>query len=265
MFFALPFPPIDPVIVSFGPFAIRWYGLAYLAGLLLGVYAIRKMAEAKSPHAVSRQQAEDLLVWMVIGVIAGGRLGFALFYEPSYYLAHPLEVITGITKGGMSFHGGLLGVISATIIYARRHGIQLLPLADLVACASPIGLFFGRIANFINGEHFGHVSDVPWAVYFPRGGDLPRHPSQIYEAALEGLVLFIVLHLLWRQDAIREKPGILTGVFLIGYGLARISLEFVRIPDGYIGFLTIGQALSIPMIVVGLGFIAFARRKRNAP
>jgi len=240
---------------------VRWYGLAYVAGLLLGIYALRKMAEAKPPHAVNRQQAEDLLVWMLLGVILGGRLGFALFYGLPYYLEHPLEIITGITKGGMSFHGGLLGVVLATIVYAKRHKLELLQLADLVACASPIGLFFGRIANFINGEHFGHVTTVPWAMVFPYGGDLPRHPSQLYEAGLEGLVLFIVLFIFWRRDAIRMHAGTLTGIFLIGYGLARIAMEFFRVPDGYVGFLTIGQTLSVPMILAGIGFIVYARKR----
>jgi len=261
MFFALPFPAIDPIIFSIGPVAVRWYGLAYVAGLMLGIYALRKMAEAKPPHPVNRRQAEDLLVWVLLGVILGGRFGFALFYGLPYYLEHPLEIVTGITKGGMSFHGGLLGVILATILYARRHKIELLQLADLVACASPIGLFFGRIANFINGEHFGHVTTVPWAMVFPLGGDLPRHPSQLYEAGLEGLALLIILHIFWRRDAIRMRAGTLTGIFLIGYGLARIAMEFFRVPDGYVGFLTIGQALSIPMILAGIGFIAYARKR----
>jgi len=261
MLFALTFPAIDPILISFGPLAVRWYGIAYVAGLILGIYTIKKLAQLKPPHAVTRDQADDLMVWMLLGIIVGGRVGFALFYGLPYYLEHPLEVITGITKGGMSFHGGFLGVIIATTLYAKRHKLVLLELADLIACASPIGLFFGRIANFINDEHFGRVTDVPWAVLFPRGGYLPRHPSQIYEAALEGLLLFIVLQILWRRDSIRLKAGTLTGVFFIGYGCSRIALEFFRVPDGYVGFLTIGQALSIPMVLAGLGFIVFARKQ----
>lgn len=260
MTFAIAFPSIDPVLVEIGPFAIRWYALAYVAGLLLGWRYMRLLAR-RSPVDIHRDDIGDFVVWATLGVLLGGRLGYVLFYNLDHYIQHPLTVFA-VWRGGMSFDGGLLGVLVATLLFVHRRGIRFLPFADLIACAAPIGLFFGRIANFINGELYGRMTDVPWAVVFPDGGPEPRHPSQLYEATLEGLVLFAVLYLLWRVDYVRRRWGILTGVFLAGYGVARITVEFFRQPDSQIGFLlggtTNGQWPSAPMVVFGVLFIVWA-------
>jgi len=260
MSFAIAFPSIDPVLIDIGPFAIRWYALAYIAGLLLGWWYMRVLAR-RSPAAIHRDDIGDFFVWATLGVLLGGRLGYVLFYDLDKYIQDPLAVLE-IWRGGMSFHGGLLGVVVATLLFVHRRGIQFLPFADMIACAAPIGLFLGRIANFINGELYGRVTDLPWAMVFPHGGPEPRHPSQLYEATLEGLVLFVVLHLLWRVDYVRRRSGMVTGVFLAGYGVARITVEFFRQPDSQIGFLlggtTSGQWLSAPMVVFGVLFIAWA-------
>lgn len=255
------FPDIDPIIFQIGPFALRWYALAYLAGLFLGLAYMHSLS-SKFQMGVSRDDLSDFLTWAVLGVILGGRMGYVIFYQPAYYLDNPLAVLQ-VWKGGMSFHGGFLGVVISTIFFARGRNIELFWLADLVAVAAPIGLFFGRIANFINGELFGRMSDVPWAVIFPRGGAIPRHPSQLYESALEGLMLFVLLNILVRMGAVRNRPGILTGVFLIGYAIARIISELFREPDSYIGFLlagtTMGQWLSLPMLGLGLFLVLRAK------
>ncbi len=265
MLLAIPFPDIDPIIFQIGPFAVRWYALAYISGLL-GAWWYMRWLVARPPHAATRDEVDDFITWAMLGVVLGGRLGYVLFYKPEFYLANPLEALK-VWEGGMSFHGGLLGVAFVTVLFARRRGIALLPFADALAAAAPIGLFLGRLANFINGELYGRVTEVPWAVVFPRGGDFPRHPSQIYEAALEGLVLFVVLHLLWRSDAVRARPGTLAGVFLLGYGLARAVVELFRQPDTYIGLLlggtTMGQWLSAPMMAVGLLLILRASAARR--
>lgn len=266
MTFAIAFPNIDPVLVQFGPFMIRWYSLAYIAGLLLGWRYIRLLAKWP-PARLHARDIDDFLVWATLGVILGGRLGYILFYNGDYFLANPLAVIE-VWKGGMSFHGGLLGVITATLIFCRRRRISLLVFGDLVAAAAPIGLFLGRLANFVNGELFGRVTDAPWGVVFPHGGPLPRHPSQIYEALLEGLLLFLLLLVLARFRNIRERPGVLTGVFLIGYGTSRLVIEVFRQPDVQIGFLTwgstMGQWLSAPMILAGLLLVFTAHPKPAA-
>lgn len=260
MTFVIPFPAIDPVLIQWGPLAIRWYSLAYIVGLLAGWRYIRALAR-KTPQAPEAHDIDDFLTWAILGVVIGGRLGYVLFYKFGYYLDNPLAILQ-VWKGGMSFHGGLLGVVVAGLLFVRRRGIRLLPFADLIACAAPIGLFLGRLANFINGELFGRVTDLPWAVVFPRGGPYPRHPSQLYEAALEGLALFVLLYILWRWKAVRQRPGLLTGVFLGGYGAARLTVELFRQPDTHIGFLiggtTMGQWLSAPMLVVGLLLIGLA-------
>ena len=261
----IPFPAIDPILIEFGPVAIRWYGLAYVAALLLGWrYIIRLAARPETP--VEPRAADDFLIWAMIGVVLGGRLGHVLFYQPAAYFADPAQILR-IWQGGMSFHGGMLGVAIAIVLFARRRHLPVLAIADLVAAAAPIGQFFGRLANFINGELYGRVSDVPWAMVFPAGGPLPRHPSQLYQAGIEGLALFIVLALLVRGGAL-AKPGTLTGAFLLGYGLARIFAEFFRAPDAYLGFLiggaTMGQLLSLPMLAVGGGLIWWARRQGDA-
>lgn len=264
MTFAIAFPNIDPVLIEFGPLAIRWYGLAYVAGLILGWRYVRRLVNGPPPVTPGRD-VDDFLVWATLGVVLGGRLGYVLFYQPAYYLSHPLAIFQ-VWAGGMSFHGGLLGVLIALLIFVRRRNIPLLAFGDVIACAAPIGLFFGRLANFINGELFGRETDVPWAMVFPNGGPMARHPSQLYEALMEGVLLFIVLYLLWRQKTVRRRPGVLTGVFLIGYALARSVAEVFRQPDTHIGFLlggtTMGQWLSVPMLLVGLYLILRARSPR---
>lgn len=255
------FPNIDPVAFWLGPFPVRWYALSYLAGFLLGWQYCLKIAGWDEKHRPSRDDIEDFLPWVILSVIFGGRVGYILFYNFDIYLEHPMEALK-IWQGGMSFHGGMLGVVFALIIYPKLRGFNMYRLADMVCAAAPIGLFFGRIANFINGELYGRVADVPWAMVFPGGGDQPRHPSQLYEAGLEGALLFFILFLLIRSDHIRNKPGIIAGVFLVEYGFFRIIVELFREPDAHIGFLfeyfSMGQLLSIPMIVAGLGLATFA-------
>ena len=256
----MPFPEIDPVAIAIGPFAIRWYALAFIVGLIGGWFYIGLFLR-QPPHIMTRPQLSDFFTWAIVGVIAGGRLGYVSFYQAPYYFETPIEILA-VWQGGMSFHGGLIGVVVAIIWFARRRNIPILALGDLVACAAPIGLFLGRLANFVNGELYGRVSDAPWAVVFPDGGELPRHPSQLYEAALEGVVLFIVMFVLVRFTKARTRPGLLMGIFLIGYGAARIFVELFREPDVQIGFLasgtTIGQWLSIPLLVAGIYFVYHA-------
>ncbi len=263
MIAAISFPEIDPVAISLGPLAIRWYALAYIAGLLIAWRYCRWLT-ARPPQAMSAEAFDDFLLWATLGIVLGGRLGDIVFYKPALYLANPQEILF-LWQGGMSFHGGLLGVAVAEVLFARRRGIRVLALADIVACAAPIGLFLGRIANLVNGELYGRASEVPWAMVFPHGGPQPRHPSQLYEAALEGLVLFLVLLFLVRRGAL-ERTGSLTGIFLMGYALARMSAEFFREPDAYLGFLiggtTMGQLLSLPMLLAGLALVIWARRAR---
>ncbi len=254
------FPNFDPVIFQIGPFAIRWYALAYIVGLV-GAWRYGIWLARREPNLVTAQHVDDFLVWATVGVILGGRLGYVFFYQPVYFLAHPLE-IPQMWNGGMSFHGGLIGVITAMILFARRRGIALFALADVIAATAPIGLLLGRIANFINGELWGRETDVPWGVIFPHAGPNPRHPSQLYEAFLEGFVLLIVLSCLvlaWRS---RWRVGLTSGAFLIGYSLSRMAVETVRQPDDYIGLLvfgsTWGQWLSVPMLLFGVYMIGRA-------
>jgi phosphatidylglycerol:prolipoprotein diacylglycerol transferase len=261
MLYVLPFPAIDPVLVQIGPFAIRWYALAYIAGLLLGWWYVKAYVK-KPPMAMSARDVDDFLVWATLGVILGGRPGYVLFYNLDVYLAHPLSIFE-VWQGGMSFHGGLVGVTVAIFLFCRKRSLSVLAVGDAIAVAAPIGLFFGRLANFVNGELFGRVTDVPWAIVFPRGGPEPRHPSQLYEAALEGLMLFLILFFAQRSERIRSKAGVLTGIFLIGYALSRIVVEMVREPDAQLGFLiggaTMGQLLSIPVVLGGL-YLVFRPR-----
>jgi phosphatidylglycerol:prolipoprotein diacylglycerol transferase len=262
----MPFPDINPIALQIGPLAIHWYGLAYVVGIL-GWWRYSIWLTKKFP-LVDRKLVDDYLVWAIIGVILGGRLGYVLFYKPEQYLANPLEIFQ-VWKGGMAFHGGLLGVVIATAIYTRRRGILFLNFADLAVCGVPIGLFFGRIANFINGELFGRVTDVSWGVIFPHGGPFPRHPSQLYEGLLEGLILFLILFYGAVFTRWPRRRGLLTGLFLGGYGLARITVEFFREPDAFLGYFggvfTMGQILSLPL--VGFGFFLTIRalvRDENA-
>jgi phosphatidylglycerol---prolipoprotein diacylglyceryl transferase len=276
----IPFPAINPEVFSFGPFvvdhwsigpfAVRWYALAYIAGLIIGWRYCLALAQ-RPPQVARPQDVDDFLVWATLGVVLGGRTGYVLFYNLTYYLQHPIEILF-LWRGGMSFHGGMLGVILAIVLFCRQRRIKLLSFADIICAAVPIGLFFGRIANFINGELWGRETNVPWAMIFP--GDprqLPRHPSQLYEACLEGILLFLVLWTLQRMGA-RQRPGLLSGVFLAGYGLARITVEFFREPDAQLGYLlgtaslglTMGQLLSLPLVIVGL-WLAFRAKPAAAP
>ncbi len=261
---ALAFPDIDPVLLSVGPLEVRWYALAYIAGLLLGWWLIGRLNRTP-PSPFSQRAYDDVLLWLVGGVLIGGRLGYVLLYNWPYFSVHP-EKILFVWEGGMSFHGGLLGVIVATWWMCRVHRMSFWAVADLLAVAAPIGIFFGRMANFINAELVGRVSDVPWAMVFP-GYALPRHPSQLYQAATEGLLLFVVLALLAFYSAARRYPGLLAGVFLLGYGLARIAMEQFREPDAHLGFVadlfTRGQLYSAPMLLIGLWCVWCAWRARR--
>tara|TARA_B100000614_G_C14423257_1_gene442896 strand:+ start:75 stop:875 length:801 start_codon:yes stop_codon:yes gene_type:complete len=254
---ALVYPDISPIAIEIGPFAIRWYAIAYIAGLVLGWRYVRHLC-GRVADWMTRVEVDDLLLWTTLGVVLGGRLGYVLFYRPSYYLSNPLEILA-MWEGGMSFHGGLIGVILAMILFARARGRSFWTVADPVACATPIGLFFGRIANFVNGELYGRITDSPLGMVFPHAGPEPRHPSQLYEATLEGLVLFAVLAVLAHRTRLSERRGALSGMFLIGYGLSRIVAELMRQPDDFLGFigfgLTMGQILSVPMVLMGALFV----------
>jgi phosphatidylglycerol---prolipoprotein diacylglyceryl transferase len=270
-FFAIPFPAFDPVLISIGPVAIRWYALAYIFGILLGWLYARAIIRSETlwggPAPLAVTDFDDFVLWVTLGTILGGRLGYVLFYNPAYFAAHPAEIVQ-LWKGGMSFHGGFLGCVLAVMLFARARSIPMLSLGDITCAVGPIGLFLGRLANFVNAELWGRPTDVPWAVVFPGGGPLPRHPSQLYEAALEGLVLFAVLAFLIRGGALR-RPGLVIGAFALGYGLARSFAELFREPDPQLGFLwgglTMGMLLSLPMILAGAGFIAFALSRKPAP
>lgn len=259
----LTYPSIDPVALQLGPLAIRWYSLAYVGGILLGWYYVKWLHKRLPIPGLTPKVLDDLVLWAVLGIVGGGRLGYVLFYKPAYYFAHPLEILQ-VWEGGMSFHGGLLGTLVAMYALCRKHRIPFLRMMDAVAAATPIGLCFGRLANFVNGELFGRVTDAPVGMLFPRGGPLPRHPSQLYEAALEGVALFIILFLLVRFTRARTRPGFVGGVFLAGYGLARATVECFREPDAYLGYLfgaiTMGQLLCVPMLALGGGLILRARR-----
>lgn len=264
---AIEFPNFDPVAIAIGPLQIRWYALGYLAGFLLGWAYARYLVKKDEPRGLrpNREDIDDYLPFAVLGVILGGRLGYVLFYQPAYYLSNPLEILQ-VWNGGMSFHGGVTGVIVSILAYAIAKGIPVFRLGDIFAVCCTFGLFFGRIANFINGELYGRVTDVPWGVVFPGGGELPRHPSQLYEAVLEGILLFVVLSMMIHRESIRSRPGIVAGVFLIGYALCRIFVEMFREPDWYLGFIagsmTMGQILCVPMLIAGAAFIAYALRKQ---
>jgi phosphatidylglycerol:prolipoprotein diacylglycerol transferase len=262
--FAIPFPTVDPVAIAIGPFAIRWYALAYIASLLIGWrYCLALADRTPAPLRIERKDVDDFLVWATLGVVLGGRIGYVLFYKPGYYLEHPLEALF-LWHGGMSFHGGAIGVTTAIVLFTRSRAIPVFAFGDIICAAIPIGLFFGRIANFINGELFGRITDVPWAMVFPNGGPMPRHPSQLYEAACEGILLFLLLLAAERNGA-RRYPGTISGLFLAGYAVARMSGELFRQPDVQLGFLifgtTMGQLLSIPVLVAGLAIIWWAQKK----
>ncbi|MEM6811732.1 MAG: prolipoprotein diacylglyceryl transferase [Pseudomonadota bacterium] len=255
------FPNIDPIAFSIGPFAIRWYALAYLAGFIGGWRYALWLSSKDKDLLPTREQVDDFFPWAILGVILGGRLGYVLFYQPGLYLNAPLDAFK-VWEGGMAFHGGALGVIIALLVYSYLKTIPLFRLTDIVCAVVPIGIFFGRIANFINGELWGRPTDQPWGVVFPYAGSMPRHPSQLYEALLEGLVLFLILLVLYLWSKTRLRPGIVTGTFLAGYGIFRMFVELFREPDAHLGFIvgaiSMGQILSLPMVIAGLGIIAYA-------
>lgn len=248
------FPDIDPVIVSFGPFAVSWYSLSYVFGILIGWYYCLKLIKL-SDSKITSQNIDDFASWLIIGVIVGGRLGHVLFYDPTKYLSNPIDILKTY-EGGMSFHGGILGVVISTYYFCRSRKINFFTMSDILACAAPIGLFLGRLANFINAELYGRVTDVPWAVVFPYSDMLPRHPSQIYEALLEGVATFTILAYLVFFHRALDKRGLASGTFLLLYSFSRIFVEFFREVDfktGYIlGYITMGQFLCIPMLFFGL-------------
>jgi phosphatidylglycerol:prolipoprotein diacylglycerol transferase len=257
---------LDPVAIQLGPLALRWYSLAYIGGILAAWALLLQMVK-RPGSPMTRSQVDDLITWCTLGVIAGGRLGYVIFYNPGQYLANPLDLFK-LWEGGMAFHGGLAGVLIAILLYARSQRLSALRILDYVAVVTPIGLLLGRMANFVNGELWGRPTDGTWGLIFPDAGPEPRHPSQLYEAALEGALLLIVLSwLFWRTDA-RLKPGLLAGLFATGYGLSRFAIEFFREPDAHLGVLamglTMGQLLSLPMILGGLYLIATAGRRNAA-
>lgn len=267
---ALNFPAIDPVLIQVGPVAIHWYGVTYVIGILLGWFFAKKVVSnvalwPASGSPIRPIHLDDFLTWAVIGIIAGGRLGYVLFYNLGYYVANPLE-IPAVWDGGMSFHGGAIGSIVAMVLFSRSRGFSAFSLLDVIAAASCFGIFFVRIANFINSELWGRTSDVPWAVIFPNGGPLPRHPSQLYEAGLEGLVLFCVLAILIFRFKKLKTPGFIGGTWVVGYGLSRIVVEFFRQPDAHIGYLaggwlTMGMILSLPMLAIGIWGMVSSRSR----
>jgi phosphatidylglycerol---prolipoprotein diacylglyceryl transferase len=266
----LPYPQFDPVLVSFGPFAIRWYALAYICGILLGwLYARAIIANERfwgGPAPFTVTDFDDFVLWVTLGIILGGRTGYVLFYNLDHFLEHPGEIVQ-VWKGGMSFHGGFLGCVLAVVLFAIKRHISILSLGDVTCAVGPIGLFLGRLANFVNGELWGRQTDVPWAMIFPsrEAGGVPRHPSQLYEATLEGLVLLVILHVLIRRGAL-QRPGLIIGAFAIGYAVMRSFCELFREPDVQLGFLwrgtTMGMLLSVPLLLAGIGLVAYALRRK---
>jgi phosphatidylglycerol:prolipoprotein diacylglycerol transferase len=271
-FLLIAFPSFDPVAIAIGPFAIKWYALAYIGGIVLGwIYARSLLKNEKlwgGPAPISVPQLDDFILWVTLGIILGGRTGYVLFYNLPFFMQHPAEIFE-LWKGGMSFHGGFMGCVIAVMWFARRNNISILSLGDITTAVGPIGLFLGRIANFINGELWGRPADpdLPWAMIFPTGGPLPRHPSQLYEAGLEGILLFTILAVMIRFGALK-RPGLILGSFIAIYGLARITGEHFREPDPQLGFLwgglTMGMILSVPMVIAG-GVIMFLAWRRKSP
>jgi phosphatidylglycerol---prolipoprotein diacylglyceryl transferase len=273
-FLAIAFPVFDPVAIQLGPIAIRWYALAYIGGIVLGWIYARSLVKKESlwggPAPISLPQLDDFILWVTVGIIVGGRTGYVLFYNPTFFVQHPAEIFQ-LWNGGMSFHGGFLGCVAAVMWFASRNGISILSLGDITTAVGPIGLFLGRLANFINSELWGRAADpgLPWAMVFPNDRlQLLRHPSQLYQAALEGVLLFTVLAVMIRMGALR-RPGLILGSFIAIYALARITGEFFREPDPQLGFLwgglTMGMLLSLPMIIAGLILIVQAWRKTPSP
>ena len=248
------FPNVSPIAFSIGPFALRWYALAYLVGIVVAWVLTDKNIKKYNIN-ISKNQLEDIVFYATLGVILGGRLGYVLCYGSDYFWKHPLQILF-VWNGGMSFHGGIVGVILGLLYFSKKYKFPFLKITDMAALYVPIGIFLGRIANFINDELWGRVTDVPWAVKFPNGGFLPRHPSQLYEAFMEGVLLFIILNFLWRKKYVREHTGIISAIFLVGYACSRIVAEFFREPDSHLGFIvsgiTMGQILSLPFLLLGI-------------
>jgi phosphatidylglycerol:prolipoprotein diacylglycerol transferase len=271
--FAIPYPSIKPELFEVGPFALRWYALAYVVGLIAAWWLGKRLvADDRLWGARAHPRPvdlDDLVVYAALGVVLGGRLVYVLFYNFSFYAANPLEIFT-TWRGGMSFHGGFLGAVLAMVYIARTRGVPVLSLFDAIAPVAPIGLFLGRLGNFVNGELWGRVSDVPWAMVFPTGGPQPRHPSQLYEAGLEGVALFVILMTVVRLGGLR-RAGLVSGLFGVGYSLARIAVEFVREPDAQLGYLlrtnwlTMGMILSLPLLIAGLAVLWHAAKSGTAP
>jgi phosphatidylglycerol---prolipoprotein diacylglyceryl transferase len=266
------FPTFDPVAIAIGPIVVRWYALAYIVGIMLGWLYARALLKNErlwgGPAPMAPVQLDDFILWVTIGIIVGGRTGYVLFYNFAFFAQHPTEIFE-LWKGGMSFHGGFLGCVAAVIWFARINKVSILSLGDLTTAVAPIGLFLGRLANFINSELWGRAADpsLPWAMIFPNGGPLPRHPSQLYEAGLEGVLLFAILALMVRLGALR-RPGLILGSFIALYGLARIAGEHFREPDPQLGFLwgglTMGMLLSVPMVIAGAIMVVITWRRGSA-
>lgn len=267
MYSGIMFPNLDPVALHLGIFVIRWYSLAYIFGIV-GAWLLARQMSRRSNSVFTVLKIDDFLIWATTGIVLGGRLGYVLFYNAHYFYENPMEIFA-LWKGGMSFHGGLLGVVIATLLFAWNKKIPPLAMGDILVCVAPIGLFFGRLANFVNAELFGRVTtSVPWAVIFPNAGPEPRHPSQIYEACLEGVLLFAILNSIWWFcPRLRNRQGFLFGLFLIIYGVFRFLLEFTREPDGHLGFVfssfSMGQLLCVPMIILGVWLIRFVSPARQ--
>jgi phosphatidylglycerol:prolipoprotein diacylglycerol transferase len=274
--FAIPYPVIDPVLMQIGPVSIRWYALSYIAGILLGwLYARRIVVNdalwGPGGSPITKRRIDDFVVFATLGIVIGGRLGYVFIYDLQHFVDQPLSIFA-LWEGGMSFHGALVGTVVAMALFARYTKIPVWSLVDIVATVTPIGLFLGRIANFINGELYGRVTDVPWAMVFPNGGAEPRHPSQLYESALEGFVLFWVLWFLVYRFKMLQKPAFLSGAFVAGYGAARTFAEFFRQPDIQIGTngfiapgITMGMLLSVPMVIIGVATMVWAARRKATP
>jgi phosphatidylglycerol---prolipoprotein diacylglyceryl transferase len=271
----LPFPNIDPIAFAIGPIAIRWYALAYLMGVLLGAgYGYLLLANQRLWHRgqppFPAKDIWDFAFWAMVAIVVGGRAGYVLFYNLTYYLQNPVEIINTL-DGGMSYHGGMLGLMLAAILFTRSKGGNWLSSLDLIAAVATIGIFLGRVANFINAELYGAPANVPWAVIFPTDPlGVPRHPSQLYEALLEGLLLFLLIRIATHVFYALRKPGLVAGIFAIGYSLARIAVEFVRLPDAHIGYLyggwlTQGQLLTLPLLIAGIALFFYAASRRENP
>ncbi len=258
--------PISPIAFSLGPIVIRWYALAYVAAFVIGFWLLKRLSRSSSQVEMPKKSLDDLFTALILGVIIGGRLGYVLFYNLPFFIRNPLEIFA-VWHGGMSFHGGLMGVMAAVFLFARKQGIKTFAILDMLAVVAPIGLFLGRIANFINMEVMGRVTMKPWGVVFAGGDILPRHPSPLYEAALEGVLLFVIMISLWHWTKLKERAGALSGLFAIFYGAFRIFAEQFRQPDAQLGFLmgdwlTMGMVLSAGMIIAGVFVFAVAEKKK---